>query len=143
MKHACCNNSVFIRGCFDLYCTVDNQKAAVRGGFLELSASAVFRFPRVFKVSDDTPLLAALTACIVQPHVLAAMELETFVSAEVLHLRAAASASAPSALAAASASSTPPPVVLSAMFGSRLFDQRVLGLVAQGLAVAVGLSQRH
>ena len=74
-----------------------------------------------------------------QPRALAAMELETFVCAEVLHLRAAASESAPSALAAASASSAP--VVLSAMFGSRLFDQRVLGLVAQGLGV--GLSQRH
>jgi len=54
------------------------------------------------------------------------------VCAEALYLRAAASA--PVALAAASASSAPP--VLSAMFGSRLFDQRVLRLVAQGLGLS-------
>ena len=54
-------------------------------------------------------------------------EMET--SEDSLYLRAASS---PVALAAASASSAPP--VLSAMFGSRLFDQRVLGLVAQALA---------
>ena len=69
----------------------------------------------------------------VQPRVLAEVEFEAFVCAEALFLRAATSA--PVALAAAS---SPPPPVLSAMFGSRLFDQRVLGLVAQGL----GLSRR-
>ena len=65
----------------------------------------------------------------------ARIEFESFVCAEALYLRAAASASsAPVALAAASASSASP--VLSAMFGSRLFDQRVLGLVAQGLGLS-------
>jgi hypothetical protein len=38
------------------------------------------------------------------------------------------------ALALPAASSAPP--VLSAMFGSRLFDQRVLELVAQGLGLS-------
>ena len=56
------------------------------------------------------------------------MELETLVSAESLYLRAASS---PVARAAASSSSAPP--VMSAMFGNCLFDQRVLGLVAQFL----------
>jgi hypothetical protein len=64
--------------------------------------------------------------------VVAAVEFETFVCAEALYLRAAASSSAsvPVAIAAASASASSAPVVLWAMFDSRLFDHHVLGLVA-------------
>ena len=77
-------------------------------------------------------MLDCLLCVCLQPRVVAEIEFESFVYAEALYLRAAASA--PVALAAASASSAPP--VLSAMFGSRLFDQRVLGLVAQGLGLS-------
>ena len=79
-----------------------------------------------------------------QPRVLASIELESFVCAEALYMRAAAPSASPSASppvdlasvvieASAASSSAPAPVVLSAMFGSRLFDQRVLRLVAQAL----------